>query len=47
MSPWLIALCGLIYFYVSGEQLYRGNVNMWGVYLGYAFSNIFLYRMAT
>jgi hypothetical protein len=46
MSPWLIALCGLIYFYVSCEQGWRGDTNMWGVYLGYAFSNIWLYRMA-
>jgi hypothetical protein len=44
MSPWLIALCGAIYFYVSCEQAYRGEVNNWGMYLGYAFSNIWLYR---
>lgn len=46
MSPWLIALCGAIYFYVSCEQAYRGEVDLWGMYLGYAFSNIWLYRMA-
>lgn len=47
MSPWLVALCGMIYFYVSCEQGYRGEWNMWGMYLGYAFSNIWLYRMAS
>jgi hypothetical protein len=46
MSPWLIALCGLIYFYVSCEQALQHDENMWGMYLGYAFSNIWLYRMA-
>jgi hypothetical protein len=46
MSPWLIAVCGLIYFYVSCEQAFKGEANMWGMYLGYAFSNIWLYRMA-
>jgi hypothetical protein len=46
VSPWLIALCGAIYFYVSCEQGVRGDTNMWGVYLGYAFSNIWLYLLA-
>jgi hypothetical protein len=46
MSPWLIALCGLIYFYVSCEQWIKGDANAWGMYLGYAFSNIWLYRAA-
>lgn len=46
MSPWLIALCGLIYFYVSCEQAVAGDVNLWGMYLGYAFSNVWLYRAA-
>jgi hypothetical protein len=45
VSPWLIALCGLIYFYVSCEQaLVARDANNWGMYLGYAFSNIWLYR---
>jgi hypothetical protein len=45
MSPWLVALCGVIYFYVSCEQGLKGEWNNWGMYLGYAFSNIWLYRM--
>jgi hypothetical protein len=45
VSPWLIALCGLIYFYVSCEQ-WDKDANLWGMYLGYAFSNIWLYRSA-
>lgn len=46
MSGWLIALTGLAYFWVACEQFAKGNVNMGGVYLGYAFSNVWLYRLA-
>ena len=47
MSGWLIALTGLVYFYVSCEQLYKGNTGMFIAYLGYAFSNIGLYLLAS
>ena len=47
MSGWLIALTGCIYFYVSLEQIYRGNTGMSIAYLGYAFSNIGLYMLAS
>jgi len=46
MSGWLIALTGLIYLGVSVEQLIKGNVPMFICYLGYAFANIGLYKMA-
>lgn len=47
MSGWLIALTGLIYLYVSFDQLYRGNIGMFIAYLGYSFSNIGLYLLAS
>ncbi len=47
MSGWLIALTGVIYFGVALEQLYKGNQPMFICYLGYAFANIGLYKMAS
>ena len=47
MSGWLIALTGLIYLYISIEQLWKGNPGMGFAYLGYAFSNIGLYLLAS
>jgi hypothetical protein len=47
MSAWLIAVTGLIYLGVALEQLYKGNTPMFVCYLGYAFANIGLYRMAS
>ena len=46
MSGWLIGLTGLIYAYVSAEQLWRGNHGMSIAYFGYALSNIGLYLLA-
>jgi len=46
MSAWLIALTGLIYFYVAIEQGYKGNTGMLITYVGYAFANIGLYLLA-
>ena len=46
MSPFLIILTGLIYAYIALEQSMKGNINMGGMYFGYALSNVFLYRMA-
>ena len=43
MSAWLIAVTGLIYAYVAGEQAVRGSNLLAIVYAGYAFSNIGLY----
>ena len=47
MSGWLIALTGLVYLYVSIEQLIKGNFGMAIAYCGYAFSNIGLYILAS
>lgn len=47
MSAWLIAFTGCIYLYVSIEQLIKGNTGMFIAYLGYAFSNIGLYLLAS
>tara|TARA_Y100000361_G_scaffold109928_1_gene99871 strand:- start:285 stop:431 length:147 start_codon:yes stop_codon:yes gene_type:complete len=47
MSGWLIVLTGLIYLYVSLEQIYKGNAGMGIAYFGYAFSNIGLYLLAS
>jgi hypothetical protein len=48
MSGWLIAFTGVIYLYVAIEQLYNHkNIGMFIAYLGYAFSNIGLYLLAS
>jgi hypothetical protein len=47
MSSWLIIVTGMIYAYIAGEQLFKGNANMAIVYSGYAFSNVGLYLLAT
>ena len=46
MSGWLIGLTGCLYFYVSFEQFYKGNLGMSITYLGYSFANIGLYMLA-
>ena len=46
MSPWLIIVTGVIYGYISVEQLMKGNTHMFIVYAGYAFSNVGLYLLA-
>ena len=46
MSGWLIALTGIIYAYVAGEQWFRGNMGMTIAYAGYAFANIGLYLLS-
>ena len=43
MSGWLVALTGLIYFYICAEQVYYKNLPMALCYAGYAFANIGLY----
>jgi len=47
MSGWLIAFTGLIYLYISFEQLYKGNIGMFIAYFGYAFANVGLYLLAS
>jgi hypothetical protein len=47
MSAWLILLTGCVYAYVAIEQGMKGNTGMLIAYLGYAFSNIGLYMLAS
>lgn len=46
MSGWLIILTGLIYAYVALEQGLKGNSGMCIAYIGYAFANYGLWKMA-
>jgi hypothetical protein len=46
MSHTLIIITGLIYSYISVEQLYLGNNGMSICYFGYAIGNAGLYLMA-
>lgn len=46
MSATLIAITGMMYAYVSLEQLALGNRWLAIVYAGYAFSNVGLYYLA-
>jgi hypothetical protein len=46
MSAWLIALTGIIYLYVAIEQGLKGNSGMAIAYIGYAFANWGLWKMA-
>lgn len=46
MSGTLIAITGVIYAFVAGDQMVRGNTGMGIAYLGYAFSNIGLWMLA-
>jgi hypothetical protein len=47
MSSWLIIVTGLIYFYISVEQLTKGNVGLACMYAGYCFANYGAYLIAT
>jgi hypothetical protein len=47
MSAWLIIVVGLIYTYIGIEQVAKGNLPMAVVYIGYAFSNVGLYILAS
>jgi hypothetical protein len=47
MSSWLIIVTGLIYFFISAEQAFKGNIPMAITYLSYSTANIGLYWMAT
>lgn len=46
MSPWLVALTGLIYLYIAAEQMWLGHVPMSITYFGYALANVGLYVLA-
>ncbi len=39
MTRPLIALTGLIYFYIAAESAWRGNMGLSVLYAGYAFAN--------
>jgi len=47
MSAWLIIVVGGIYAFIGFEQVAKGNLPMAIVYIGYAFSNVGLYILAT
>ena len=47
MSSWLIVVTGCIYFYISVEQAFKGNIPMAITYLSYSTANIGLYFMAS
>ena len=47
MSAWLIAFTGLVYLYVAIEQGLKGNIGILIEYIGYAFSNVGLYMLAS
>lgn len=46
MSAWLIALVGVVYAYVAGEQIVKGHWPLVIVFAGYAFSNVGLWWLA-
>jgi hypothetical protein len=46
LSSWLIIVTGLIYAYISVEQLAKGNTGLAVTYFGYALGNVGLYMMA-
>jgi hypothetical protein len=47
MSSWLIIVTGLIYVYISIEQLVKGDSGLACMYAGYAFANYGAYLIAT
>jgi hypothetical protein len=40
MSGWLVALTGLVYLAVAIHQATKGNLAMFIIFSGYAFSNV-------
>lgn len=46
MSHWLIAATGIAYALVAVDQFTKGNVNGAGMWAGYAFAQVFLWRAA-
>jgi len=45
-SPLLIAGIGLVYLYISIEQITKGNIGMSITYFGYSLGNVGLYMLA-
>ena len=46
MSPFLIAVTGVIYIVVAADLVYHGKTGLAIAYMGYAFANIGLYLAA-
>jgi hypothetical protein len=46
MSAWLVAATGIAYALVAVDQYLKGQPDLAGMWAGYAFSQIFLWRMA-
>lgn len=40
MSTWLVAAMGMVYFYISMEQFFKGSMGTGIMFLGYAIGNI-------
>lgn len=40
MSTWLVAAMGLVYFYISMEQFFKGSIGTGIMFLGYAIGNV-------
>jgi len=40
MSTWLVAAMGLVYFYISMEQFFKGSPGTGIMFLGYAIGNV-------
>lgn len=47
MSGPLIIVTGIIYAFVAGEQLSKGNIPMFVTYMAYSVANAGLWMMAT
>lgn len=47
MSGFLIILTGFIYLYVAVDQAIKGNSGMCIAYVGYAFANYGLFKVAS
>ena len=46
MSHWLIAATGIAYAVVAVDQYSKGQTNLAGMWAGYAFAQVFLWRAA-
>lgn len=46
MSHWLIAATGIAYAFVACDQFLKGNANGAGMWAGYAFAQVFLWKAA-
>ena len=40
MSTWLVALMGMVYFYIAMEQFFKGSIGTGIMFMGYAIGNI-------